>query len=108
VDSLQVRSILSASRHHQVGLINLIIVVIMTRKALKSFTFSDGTHIPVGTTVVVASTSMHHDEDIYTNAEAFNAFRFSDMLKEDGKSVRHPMDSTGSNYVPFGHGRHAW
>jgi len=78
----------------------------MTRKALKGFTFSDGTHIPVGTTVAAASTSMHHDEEIYTNAETFNALRFSDMREEEGVGCQ--MVNTGVNYIPFGHGRHAW
>jgi cytochrome P450 len=82
----------------------------MNRKALKPFTFSDGTHIPVGVTVSVASRSLHLDEDLYPNAKEFNAFRFSDKADEEGEgeSMRHQIVNTGTNFVPFGHGRHAW
>lgn len=84
-----------------------LVALVMTRNALKSFTFSNGTHIPVGTTVVAAAASLHLDEDLYTNAETFNALRFSDMEEEDVKSGRHQMVSTGVDYIPFGHGKHA-
>jgi cytochrome P450 len=80
----------------------------MHRKALKPFTFSDGTHIPVGATISAASRSMHYDNDIYPNAEVFNAFRFLDKSDEEGESMKYQSVTTGSNYIPFGHGRHAW
>ncbi|KAG6863046.1 hypothetical protein C0993_000423 [Termitomyces sp. T159_Od127] len=36
--------------------------VTMTRKVLKDFTFSDGTMVPKGNAIAVASYSMHHDK----------------------------------------------
>lgn len=37
-------------------------IVVMNRMALKDFTFSNGTVVPAGTIVGVASYGMHHDE----------------------------------------------
>lgn len=34
----------------------------MPRKVVKDFTFSNGTVIPAGNTIVVAGYAMHHDE----------------------------------------------
>ncbi|KAF9237104.1 cytochrome P450 [Melanogaster broomeanus] len=67
----------------------------MSRKAMKDFTFSDGTVIPKGTLVVVAAAATHHDDEHYENADIFDPFRFSNMRDEDGDGVRHRFASTG-------------
>ncbi|KAF9237109.1 cytochrome P450 [Melanogaster broomeanus] len=81
--------------------------VSMSRKALKDFTFSDGTVIPKGAFVTVASTAMHHDNEFYENADMFDPFRFSNMRDEEGEGVKHHFVSTNPEYLTFGHGRHA-
>ncbi|KAF9237107.1 cytochrome P450 [Melanogaster broomeanus] len=81
--------------------------VTLSRKAMKDFTFSDGTVIPKGTVVVVASAAAHHDNEFYKNADMFDPFRFSNMRDEAGEGVMHQFVSTGPEYLPFGHGSHS-
>lgn len=80
----------------------------MTRKALQDYTFADGTFIPAGTTISAPSHSVHHDGQFYDNPRQFDPFRFSRMRDDDGEGTRHQMVSTSTDYIPFGHGRHAW
>lgn len=80
----------------------------MSRLAMKDFTFSDGTFIPQGTFVSAVAMPMHHDDEYYSDGEEFNPWRFSEMRDEDGEGLRHQMVSTGSDYIAFGHGKHAW
>jgi len=82
-------------------------LVTMTRKALKDFTFSDGTRIPKGGIVSVASLYRHRDDDVYPHAGTFDGFRFSEIREED-EGTKHQMVATSTEYLPFGHGRHAW
>ncbi|KAH7926831.1 cytochrome P450 [Leucogyrophana mollusca] len=79
----------------------------MSRKALKDFTFSDGTFVPKGSVVSVASHAIHHDDVIYENPDVFEPFRFADLREEEGEALKHQMVSTGLEFLPFGHGRHA-
>ena len=80
----------------------------MMRKALKDFTFSDGTFLPRGTTIAVAIRSIHHDEAFYENADAFEPFRFADLPELEGEGMKYQFASTVTEYLPFGLGRHAW
>ncbi|EGN93528.1 hypothetical protein SERLA73DRAFT_97436 [Serpula lacrymans var. lacrymans S7.3] len=78
----------------------------MLRKAMTDFTFSDGTFIPAGCTVTVASSPMHHDSEIYADADAFVPFRFANE-KQEGEQPWQQMVSTNPQYLAFGHGRNA-
>ncbi|EGO25818.1 hypothetical protein SERLADRAFT_369188 [Serpula lacrymans var. lacrymans S7.9] len=78
----------------------------MLRKAVKDFTFSDGTFVPAGCTVSVASMPIHRDSDIYKNADIFDPFRFSNE-EQEGEQAWHQMASTHPGYLPFGHRRSA-
>ncbi|KAF8528499.1 cytochrome P450 [Hysterangium stoloniferum] len=78
--------------------------VIMTRKALMDFTFSDGTVIPKGTFISAAATPMHLDDEVYADAGVFNGFRFSGI---NGQGVKSQLSSTNPDFIRFGHGRHA-
>jgi cytochrome P450 len=98
----------------------------MGRKILQDFTFSDGSIIPAGNTVFVASYAMHHDgvstsvvtgnfimtldfhKALYDNAEQFDGFRFARMRESEGESTKHQMVSLSQDFVAFGNGRHAW
>ncbi|KAF8526929.1 cytochrome P450 [Hysterangium stoloniferum] len=78
--------------------------VILTRKALVDFTFSDGTVIPKGTLISAAATPMHLDNEIYADAGVFNGFRFNGI---NGQGVESQFTSTNPDFISFGHGRHA-
>lgn len=80
----------------------------MTRKALKDFTLSDGTFIPAGTFISAASYATHHDTEFYKDPDVFNPWRFSEMRDEEGEGIKHQMVSTSSEFISFGHGKHAW
>ncbi|KAK7678985.1 hypothetical protein QCA50_017928 [Cerrena zonata] len=79
--------------------------ITMTRKALKDFTFSDGTFIPKGCFVSAAEAPTHFDEANYEYADVFNPWRFVD--EEDTESMKNQMVTTSTEYVTFGHGRFA-
>ena len=70
--------------------------------------FSDGTFIPKGTMIGVATRCVHHDEKVYENAHSFEPFRFAEMQKEDRAGGKYLLVSTAVEYQPFGHGKHAW
>lgn len=81
--------------------------VSMQRKAMKPFTFSDGTYIPKGTLLSVATTR-HEEESIYPHADEFHGFRFSDMRQGEGENTKNQYVATSTDYITFGHGKHAW
>ena len=78
------------------------------RVVLKDLHFSDGTFIPVGTSIVAAASATHMDEENYDHPEIFNPWRFSNIREEDGEATKHQFVSTSVDYIPFGHGKHAW
>ena len=80
----------------------------MTRKVLKDMTLLDGTFLPKDTVIVVATDPAHYDDDNYTNANPFDPFRFARMREADGEDTKHQLVNTSLEYMPFGHGKHAW
>ena len=90
------------------SLMLLILTVSIVRKAMKDMTLSDGTFIPRGTLVSVAARPTHHDQALYSDAATFDPFRFARMRTTDGGGTKHQMVHTSAEYLPFGHGRHAW
>ena len=85
------------------------LLVSLLRKVMKDFTFSDGTFIPKGTTIVAPSKCLHLDNEHYDNAHVFDPFRFSaSTCDEEEEDAKHHFVSTGTEYLPFGHGKHAW
>ncbi|KAJ6570913.1 cytochrome P450 [Mycena vulgaris] len=79
----------------------------MLRQVVKDFTFSDGTTVPAGTLVGIPVLSEHHEEANYTNAAAFDPFRFSRMREEVGEGTKHQMVTPSPDFLSFGLGRHA-
>lgn len=76
---------------------------------MEDITFSDGTTIPAGTHLAVASVPMHLDDRYYENATEFDAFRFltrQDAGEESPQKFR--LASTNRLYLVFGHGNRAW
>lgn len=80
----------------------------MTRKALKDHTLSDGTFLPAGTFVSAASRAIHYDSANYEHPEVFDGFRFANIREEEGEGTKHQMVATATDFLAFGHGRHAW
>ena len=84
------------------------ILASVMRKTLTSIKFSNGAVIPPNSFIVAAATGTHLDEDNYENPEIFNPWRFSNMREAEGEALKHQFVSTSLDYVPFGHGKHAW
>ena len=51
---------------------------------------------------------MHYDEALYEDAETFDPWRFARMRESEGESTKHQFVNTSVDYIPFGHGKHAW
>lgn len=66
----------------------------------KPITFSNGTSVPAGTFLSAATAPYHTDEQQYKNPNTFDPWRFVDSSKT--------FVTTSVDYIPFGHGRHAW
>jgi cytochrome P450 len=84
--------------------------VLAGRLVLQPFTFSNGVTVPPGVLVAVPASVAHRDEDVYTNGDKFEGFRFSKLRERDGEGVttRHQIVSVSPEHVPWGLGRHAW
>lgn len=79
------------------------------RKAMEDITFSDGTTIPCGTHLAVASVPMHLDDRYYDNASEFDPFRFLSEKDAWGDSSRDSrLASINKLYLVFGYGNRAW
>ncbi|KAF8521433.1 cytochrome P450 [Hysterangium stoloniferum] len=87
--------------------INGLTVTSLTRKALRDYTFADGTFVPKGTYIAAAATSTHTDDEIYVNADVFDGFRFSDIREKERQGITNQYISTNPDYIAFGHGKHA-
>ena len=80
----------------------------MNRKAMKDTVLSDGTFIPRGSFVVANMVSIHSDPDIYPEPSTFRPWRFSEMRDRSvDDALKHQAVNTSTDYLAFGHGRHA-
>ena len=83
----------------------------MHRSVLRDHTFSDGTTVPAGSTIVVRVDNAHHNAELYPDPLRFDGFRFAKMREEaisNGSSGKtFDVVSVNANYLPFGYGRHA-
>lgn len=81
----------------------------LNRKVLVDYTLGDGTFLPAGTFIASNLTATHTDNSLYPDADVFDGFRFSKMRDESAEEgVKHQMVNTSTDYLSFGHGRHAW
>jgi len=78
----------------------------VNRIADETITLSDGTVIPKGAALTVPNTRLY-DEEFYENPHVFNGRRFYDMRQRAGEESKHQFVTTGDDYLPFGHGKHA-
>ena len=79
-----------------------------------------GIHLKKGTKVGIHAYPIHHDEDLYPNANQFNAMRFCTVDEEkpagdhlekvagNFKKKGTSLVTTSSHFMAFSHGRHAW
>ncbi|SJL13071.1 uncharacterized protein ARMOST_16508 [Armillaria ostoyae] len=84
-----------------------IAVLGMQRTTRKDFVFSDGTVVPAGVKIVMASLSMHTDKENYEDPLEFKPWRFSEKSKQEGEGIRHHMATLSGDFVLFGLGRPA-
>ena len=75
---------------------------------MEDITFSNGTTIPSGTHLAVASVPMHLDDRHYKNASEFDAFRFLFGQGAEDSLQKSRLASTNRLYLVFGHGNRAW
>ena len=80
----------------------------MQRKAMKDFTFSDGTFIPKGTIVAAIHSPVDVDEEIYEDPLTFKPFRFAEAHEGADDAIKNQMVATSLRHLIFGHGKHAW
>ncbi|KAF8637674.1 hypothetical protein AX16_010749 [Volvariella volvacea WC 439] len=81
--------------------------VIMVRKALKDFTFSDGTTVPAGHYAAACQFAIHHDPKYYEDPYSFRGFRYSELRQEEGEGLKHQAANLSLEWLNFGGGRHA-
>ncbi|EXJ66476.1 uncharacterized protein A1O5_10628 [Cladophialophora psammophila CBS 110553] len=77
------------------------------RAATADVTLSDGTVIPTGTRLEIATSAIHLDEKNYEHPNQFDGLRFYRARLEPGAENRHLYVSVGKNDLSFGYGRHA-
>lgn len=81
---------------------------------------AEGWHVPYGGLFALNLGGIQHDNDLYQNANIYDAFRFSRSREsyeaksqdqkgsEEGLKLKQMgMVTTGDSHLPFGHGRHA-
>ncbi|KAH8976597.1 cytochrome P450 [Lactarius hatsudake] len=84
-------------------------IVVLIRMALRPFTFSNGITVPAGTYVAAPAGAIHADEEVYTDPDEFDGFRFA-RLRESSEGLaasKHQAGVTSPAHMSFGHGRHA-
>ncbi|KAH9907834.1 cytochrome P450 [Xylariomycetidae sp. FL2044] len=77
----------------------------MQRYVEREFQLSDGTVVPKGARIMVASNFM--DPAIYPEPEAFRADRFLRMRQQPGSEHSWQLVTTSPAHTLFGHGQHA-
>lgn len=87
----------------------------------EGITTPDGTHVAYGTLLSCCWGPLGFDEDLYPQAEKYDAFRFSrerEAYEAKAPEERHQADglklrqtalvTTSDKHLAFSHGRHAW
>ena len=83
------------------------ILVAMPRKVVKDHTFIDGTKVPCGATVAVATENAHLNDNVYPDALTFDPFRFVKLKEQDATGRKFDIVTTSNDSLSFGHGRHS-
>ncbi|KAJ5026498.1 putative cytochrome P450 [Bipolaris maydis] len=70
-------------------------------------TLSDGTQLPQGTHICLASEATSKDPSLILNADTFDGFRYYNMRQILGQEHKHQFATTDKNHLHFGHGKYA-
>lgn len=77
------------------------------RKAVKPFTFSDGSHIPAGNLVAIPQKVVMRDPERYKDAESFDPYRYMpEGVNVDAATAKYT--DVNWNYTFWGSPRKAW
>ncbi|TAQ88952.1 hypothetical protein B7494_g2745 [Chlorociboria aeruginascens] len=79
----------------------------IVRLVTSTITLPDGTILPPGTHVAVASSCINRDPAIWEDPEIFDGFRFEKLRSQPGSENRYQFVTTGADALNFGHGIHA-
>ncbi|KAI6100624.1 cytochrome P450 [Pisolithus sp. B1] len=77
------------------------------RRALKDITLTDGTFIPKGTHLSVASHAIHHDPRVYDDPDVFDPYRYTKFQEKQGDGSRYQLATVSSEWLMFGVGKTA-
>lgn len=75
------------------------------RRALKDITLSDGTLIPKGTYLCVASHAIHRDPHVYEDPDVFDPYRYTKLQDKQGDGSRHQLVAVSPESLMFGIGK---
>jgi cytochrome P450 len=75
---------------------------------MQPFTFSNGITVSPGETLASPAGAVHLDDSVYEKAKEFDGFRFSTTKEMDGDRAKAYSVNTGTEFLTFGHGEHAW
>jgi cytochrome P450 len=79
------------------------------RKVMKKGVITeDGTELPKGAVISILAHPIQHSEELFEKPYCFDPFRFS-RLRESAETKTGNLNfvSTGPQFLPFGHGKHA-
>lgn len=93
--------------------LNSFVTVGLSRRvvAKDGITTPSGVKLPYGSTVVVPSYTVFHDDEVYSDAAEFKPFRFAEERRDESvgyiKRAAKQFATTGTEYLAFGHGKYA-
>lgn len=77
------------------------------RAATADMQLPDGTHVPRGTKLEIATAAIYADERIYLDPQTFDGLRYYRMRQVPGEESRHQFVSVSNEDLSFGFGTHA-
>ena len=82
--------------------------VVMVRKVLQPFIFSDGLHIPPGNVVCVPQAAMMEDPALYEHSKEFKGFRFANVEASGANNSKTRFSHPTSQFTFWGGLGRAW
>ncbi|KAF7513037.1 hypothetical protein GJ744_011303 [Endocarpon pusillum] len=86
---------------------NMFMLVSVIRKAMKSFSLSDGTFIPEGAILGFDIRNAVRNKSTLENPNEFDGFRFERLRAENGKEQMFQSVQTANDHLVYGHGTQA-
>jgi cytochrome P450 len=75
--------------------------------AIAPLTLSDGTYIPKGTKLELATSSIHADDSFFPKAGEYDGLRSYRARQVPGAEHKHQFISVGAKDLAWGYGRHS-